>query len=57
MVNRSYCEDCLKQIEQLREKMIETALVNGMNHPLVLKYSQELDKKHNDMLPKKVASQ
>lgn len=35
------------QIERLREKMVHTALRFGFNHPLVLEYSQELDKQHN----------
>ncbi|WP_078555642.1 aspartyl-phosphate phosphatase Spo0E family protein [Bacillus alkalicellulosilyticus] len=57
MVKRLYCEDYLKQIELLREKMIETALANGMSHPLVLQYSQELDEKHNYILDKKIVGQ
>ena len=35
------------QIESLRKKMVETAIRYGMSHPLVLKYSQDLDKMHN----------
>lgn len=30
--------------------MIDTAIRYGMNHPLVLKYSQDLDKMHNNIL-------
>ncbi len=40
----------MEQIELLREKMISTAMLYGMNHPLVLKYSQEIDQKHNSIL-------
>ncbi|WP_257008376.1 aspartyl-phosphate phosphatase Spo0E family protein [Bacillus sp. FJAT-45350] len=51
MLNRSYRKkECMEQIELLREKMISTAMLYGMNHPLVLKYSQEIDQKHNSIL-------
>lgn len=43
---------CLEQIEELREKMIATALLHGMNHPKVLWYSQQIDEKHNCILRK-----
>lgn len=38
---------CLEKIESLREKMIHAAAKHGMSHPLVLDYSQELDRAHN----------
>ncbi|MFN7251815.1 MAG: aspartyl-phosphate phosphatase Spo0E family protein [Anaerobacillus sp.] len=44
----------LQQIEELREKMISTALEYGMNHPKVLWYSQKIDEKHNYILKEKV---
>lgn len=40
----------LKQFENLRKKMISTATANGLKHPQVLKYSQELDNLHNGIL-------
>lgn len=42
-----------EQLEKLREKMITTAKDLGINHPLVLKYSKEIDKEHNKLLVKK----
>ncbi|MCA0171299.1 aspartyl-phosphate phosphatase Spo0E family protein [Bacillus sp. RAR_GA_16] len=39
-----------EEIEILREKMIQTAIVLGLNHPDVLAYSQKLDEKHNMIL-------
>ena len=39
-----------EEIEILREKMTQTAIVLGLNHPDVLAYSQKLDEKHNMML-------
>jgi hypothetical protein len=44
----------LQQIEELREKMISTALEYGINHPKVLWYSQKIDEKHNCILKQKV---
>ncbi|GAF64912.1 aspartyl-phosphate phosphatase Spo0E family protein [Alkalihalobacillus trypoxylicola] len=41
---------CVERIEKLREKMIITAAQKGMQDPLVLKYSQELDQAHNYIL-------
>ncbi|WP_413378676.1 Spo0E family sporulation regulatory protein-aspartic acid phosphatase [Alkalihalobacillus sp. 1P02AB] len=41
---------CVERIEQLREKMIVTAAQKGMHDPLVLQYSQELDRAHNYIL-------
>ena len=40
----------LKQFETIRRKMISAATVNGLKHPQVLKYSQELDNLHNGIL-------
>ncbi len=39
-----------EQIECLRAEMIRTARVLGLNHPKVLYYSQEIDRRHNDLL-------
>ncbi|WP_349408367.1 aspartyl-phosphate phosphatase Spo0E family protein [Pseudalkalibacillus sp. SCS-8] len=39
-----------EQIECLRTEMIRTARVLGLNHPKVLYYSQEIDRRHNDLL-------
>lgn len=50
MGRESEQENCLQMIEELREKMIATALTYGMNHPKVLWYSQLIDEKHNDIL-------
>ncbi|QOY38040.1 aspartyl-phosphate phosphatase Spo0E family protein [Anaerobacillus isosaccharinicus] len=47
-------ENYLQQIEILREKMVATALVYGINHPKVLWYSQQIDEKHNCILKQKV---
>ncbi|MDV2684123.1 aspartyl-phosphate phosphatase Spo0E family protein [Alkalihalophilus lindianensis] len=38
---------CLEKIEYLREQMINAAKKYGMTHPLVLDYSQKLDRAHN----------
>ncbi len=43
-------EACMEKIEELRSKMVSTARQYGMTHPLVLRYSQELDHAHNTML-------
>jgi hypothetical protein len=45
-------ENYLEQIEELREKMVATALVYGISHPKVLWYSQQIDEKHNLILGK-----
>ncbi|MGO4888940.1 Spo0E family sporulation regulatory protein-aspartic acid phosphatase [Anaerobacillus sp. MEB173] len=50
MINFNESNDCLEQIEVLRKRMISAALLYGMNHPTVLKYSQEIDQYHNQML-------
>jgi ABC-type phosphate/phosphonate transport system permease subunit len=39
-----------EQIECLRREMIRSARVLGLNHPKVLYYSQEIDRRHNDLL-------
>lgn len=50
-MNRDSWQDCcLVEIEELREKMVATALVYGMDHPKVLWYSQQIDQKHNIIL-------
>ncbi len=38
------------KIEELRMKMIQAAKQYGLAHPLVLRYSQELDHAHNYLL-------
>ncbi|MBP3949891.1 aspartyl-phosphate phosphatase Spo0E family protein [Bacillus suaedae] len=43
-------QDYMDKIEELRTKMIVAARKYGMNHPLVLHYSQELDTAHNQMM-------
>lgn len=39
-----------KKIEDLRFKMIDAAKIYGMNHPIVLQYSQKLDHTHNELM-------
>ncbi|MFB4163138.1 Spo0E family sporulation regulatory protein-aspartic acid phosphatase [Alteribacillus sp. JSM 102045] len=39
-----------KELESLRQKMIEAAELHGIEHPLVLHYSQKVDQKHNKLL-------
>ena len=43
-------EACMEKIEELRRKMVSAARQYGMAHPLVLRYSQELDHAHNTMM-------
>ena len=43
-------EACLEKIEELRNKMVNAAGQYGMSHPIVLRYSQELDRAHNKMI-------
>ncbi|MFC0559507.1 aspartyl-phosphate phosphatase Spo0E family protein [Halalkalibacter alkalisediminis] len=43
-------EACLEKIEELRNKMVNAAGQYGMSHPIVLHYSQELDRAHNKMI-------
>ncbi|WP_100405301.1 aspartyl-phosphate phosphatase Spo0E family protein [Bacillus solitudinis] len=50
MNNMLTYEACMEKIEHLRKKMTIAALKYGMSHPLVLKYSQELDRAHNLVL-------
>ncbi|MDQ0484305.1 aspartyl-phosphate phosphatase Spo0E family protein [Guptibacillus hwajinpoensis] len=38
------------EIEILRAKMTQSAMVLGLNHPDVLEYSQKLDETHNLIL-------
>lgn len=38
------------EIEDLRQKMIATALIYGMDHPKVLWFSQRIDERHNLLL-------
>lgn len=47
MIYLDYKSKELHQLEELRVKMINAALSLGMNHPIVLYYSQKLDKQHN----------
>jgi hypothetical protein len=44
----------LQDFERLREKLIRTAVLLGMHHPDVLKYSQELDVLHNKLFKKQM---
>lgn len=53
MERESQQETCLEQIEQLRQKMVATARVFGIDHPKVLWYSQKIDEKHNIILKRK----
>ncbi|WP_158737806.1 aspartyl-phosphate phosphatase Spo0E family protein [Alteribacillus sp. YIM 98480] len=39
-----------KELETLRQKMMEAAELHGLEHPLVLHYSQKVDQEHNKML-------
>ncbi|WP_240688111.1 aspartyl-phosphate phosphatase Spo0E family protein [Pseudalkalibacillus hwajinpoensis] len=48
-----YCEAMQRyndEIEILRAKMTQSAMVLGLNHPDVLEYSQKLDETHNLIL-------
>lgn len=54
MNNHCWQDNYLDEIEVLREKMIAAALVYGINHPKVLSYSQQIDKKHNFILKKEI---
>ncbi|GAE30315.1 aspartyl-phosphate phosphatase Spo0E family protein [Halalkalibacter hemicellulosilyticus] len=49
MCNVSH-EAYFKKIEDLRYKMIDAAKEYGMNHPIVLQYSQKLDHTHNELM-------
>ncbi|MDV2886344.1 aspartyl-phosphate phosphatase Spo0E family protein [Alkalihalophilus pseudofirmus] len=42
------CELKLK-IEAVRQAMVHSGLVNGLNHPKTLEYSQELDRLLNTL--------
>ncbi|MDN4072365.1 MULTISPECIES: aspartyl-phosphate phosphatase Spo0E family protein [Fictibacillus] len=53
MTNTADCERLNhynEQIEVLREKMIQTAGLFGLNHPEVLSYSRKIDETHNLIL-------
>ncbi|SDH70094.1 Spo0E family sporulation regulatory protein-aspartic acid phosphatase [Alteribacillus bidgolensis] len=39
-----------KELETLRQKMVEAAELHGLEHPLVLHYSKKVDQEHNRML-------
>ncbi|SDJ18896.1 aspartyl-phosphate phosphatase Spo0E family protein [Natribacillus halophilus] len=41
-----------EDIEQLRTKMVDAASTYGMEHPLVLYYSRQIDRKHTALLKK-----
>ncbi|MFM1653669.1 Spo0E family sporulation regulatory protein-aspartic acid phosphatase [Brevibacillus sp. B_LB10_24] len=43
-------ESLLEKIEHLRQQMMEIAAEFGMDHPDVLRYSQEIDKLHNMLM-------
>jgi tRNA A-37 threonylcarbamoyl transferase component Bud32 len=43
-----------QKIEELRAKMIEEANNNGMNHPAVIQYSEQLDECMNKLLKKEM---
>lgn len=47
-------DNYLDEIEELRKKMVDAALLYGINHPKVLSYSQQIDKKHNYILEKEI---
>ncbi|MGM0844654.1 MAG: Spo0E family sporulation regulatory protein-aspartic acid phosphatase [Bacillota bacterium] len=38
-----YKQELLNRIEEKRAQLIDIAAVNGLNSPLAIKYSQELD--------------
>jgi hypothetical protein len=42
--------DMIEQLEHLRNKMIQTANKFGIQHPMVLKYSQKIDETHNKIM-------
>ncbi|WP_019123752.1 aspartyl-phosphate phosphatase Spo0E family protein [Brevibacillus massiliensis] len=46
----------LEKIELLRQQMMEIAAEFGMDHPDVLRYSQEIDKLHNIFMELELAS-
>ncbi|WP_257349593.1 aspartyl-phosphate phosphatase Spo0E family protein [Pseudalkalibacillus decolorationis] len=48
--NRELFKKYNEQIESLRSEMVRTARLLGLNHPKVLYYSQEIDRRHNDLL-------
>ncbi|GAE27922.1 hypothetical protein JCM9140_4089 [Halalkalibacter wakoensis JCM 9140] len=40
----------MDKIEELRKKMVTAAGQYGLSHPIVLHYSQELDRAHNKFI-------
>ncbi|MDT8858623.1 aspartyl-phosphate phosphatase Spo0E family protein [Alkalihalobacillus sp. MEB130] len=40
----------MEKIEELRKKMVAAAGQYGLSHPIVLHYSQELDRAHNKII-------
>jgi hypothetical protein len=40
----------IKQLESLRNKMIQTANTFGIHHPMVLSYSRKIDETHNKIM-------
>ncbi|MCQ6268000.1 aspartyl-phosphate phosphatase Spo0E family protein [Fictibacillus sp. WQ 8-8] len=52
-MNVADCERLIEyneQIEVLRQEMIKTADLFGLNHPQVLSYSRKIDETHNLIL-------
>jgi hypothetical protein len=45
-----------EQLEQLRNKMIQAANTLGIQHPMVLKYSQKIDETHNKIMKMQMAN-
>jgi hypothetical protein len=43
---------CLDKLELLRQEMLLAAKRHGLNHPLVLTYSEQIDDIHNDLMRK-----
>lgn len=39
-----------QEIEQIRKKMVQAGKLYGLEHPIVLKYSMEIDSLHNLLL-------
>lgn len=50
MKRDSHLNDYSVEIEELRKKMIAAALDYGLDHPKVLCFSQQIDKRHNLLL-------
>ncbi|GAF24140.1 MULTISPECIES: Spo0E family sporulation regulatory protein-aspartic acid phosphatase [Shouchella] len=43
---------CLERLELLRYEMLQAAKRHGLNHPLVLTYSEQIDDIHNRLMRK-----